>query len=95
MKKLLLALTLAFSPAVLAEADCYGSDTFKTCYDYNSGNEYTIQKYGNSTYMEGSNSQTGSEWSQESHTYGGTTIHEGTDKDGNSWSTTCFNGVCY
>ncbi|PXX97350.1 hypothetical protein CR157_11495 [Halomonas sp. LBP4] len=35
--------------------------------------------------MRGSNSRTGSRWSQRSNTIGGSTYHNGRDSQGNSW----------
>lgn len=90
--------TIAFATTILlastASATCYGSDAFKTCYDTQSGNSYTVNKLGNTTYMNGNNSNTGSSWSQESHTFGNTTQHYGRDSEGNNWNHTCFNGRC-
>jgi hypothetical protein len=42
-----------------ASAGCIGSGSFQTCND-NSGNSYTINRFGNSTTMNGYNAQTGS-----------------------------------
>ena len=50
-------------------ADCIGTDNFKTCYD-DSGNTYTVQKFGNSTYVNGQNPSTGSSWNQQSQRIG-------------------------
>jgi len=72
-----------------ASAGCYGSSTSYNCYDSQSGNSYNVQKYGNSTYMQGYNAGTGSSWSQNSTSFGNTTIHNRVDKRGRSWSTTC------
>ena len=69
-------------------ADCYGSGTFKNCYDRETGNNYTIQKYGNQTHMEGRNRSTGSRWSQDSTTIGNTTFHNGRAANGNRWNST-------
>lgn len=77
-----------------ASAMCVGSDTFATCSD-DSGNNYTVQRLGNTTYLQGNNYRTGSNWSQESNTIGSTTFHNGRDAQGNSWSSTCINGQCY
>lgn len=92
--KTILATTAAIAvSASTAFAGCIGGGALSTCYD-NSGNTYTIQRLGNSTYMQGHNSRTGSSWSQNSTTFGNTTIHNGQDADGDSWSTTCTNGWC-
>jgi hypothetical protein len=84
MKSILLAFALISSPMV-AEAACFGSGAFKSCYD-DSGNSYTIQKFGNTTAMQGYNSRTGSTWSQDSSTFGNTTITNGRSADGDSWN---------
>ncbi|WP_174863261.1 hypothetical protein [Comamonas jiangduensis] len=82
-----------FTAASSVHASCFGGDTYKTCTD-NSGNSYSVQKYGNSTYVQGMNAQ-GESWSQQSQTYGNTTYHNGTAKDGNSWNgtTSTFGGT--
>lgn len=88
MKRLLIAMTaavvLAFSTSAISNCTTFGSST--SCYDAQSGNSYNIQRYGNSTYMQGRNSSTGSSWNQNSHTYGNTTYHNGHSADGQSWS---------
>lgn len=90
-----LAITLAFSfVATPLYAACFGSESFQTCSD-SSGNNYTVQRYGNSTQMQGYNANTGSNWSQDSYSYGNSVQHHGRDSRGNSWSTNCFNGRCY
>lgn len=86
MKKLTLALTLIMLSSH-SLADCYGGSTFYSCYG-NNGNSYNIQKIGNTTYMDGYNSRTGSRWSQESTTYGNTTYTDGRSANGNSWNMT-------
>ncbi|MFQ2440558.1 hypothetical protein ACSZMF_14220 [Aeromonas caviae] len=80
-----IAALLFFSGA--ANADCIGSGSLKTCYD-DSGNTYTVQKFGNSTYVNGSNSRTGSRWNQDSQRIGNSTYTNGRDADGNSWNST-------
>ena len=87
MKKIALIIALAFS-ATSAQANCYGSDAFQTCYDAQSGNSYQIQRYGNTTQMQGRNPSTGSSWSQSSQSIGNMTIQRGRDSNGNSWNTT-------
>jgi hypothetical protein len=81
----LIASTLA-GAAAPAYAECFGSDAFSTCYD-DSGNAYTVQRFGNQTFMNGSNSRTGSTWSQNSMTMGHTSYHNGVT-NGNSWNMT-------
>src|SRR5690606_40219596 len=65
--KTIWALLLAFGLSATAQAACVGSPGFQTCTD-NSGNSYSVQRFGGSTYMQGRNSATGSNWSQQSHT---------------------------
>ncbi len=84
MKKLFLAVaTLAATP-LAAHAACFGSGNFQTCND-NSGNSYTVNRYGNSTHMNGMSAD-GDSWSQDSHRFGNTTVTDGIDADGNSWN---------
>ena len=88
MSVLMSALMLA-SPVVIqtATAACYGSSSYYTCND-SSGNSYSVQKYGNSTFMQGRNSRTGSSWSQNTQRYGGNSYTTGRSSNGNSWSST-------
>ena len=79
--------------ATTASAGCFGPPGYQTCNDA-SGNKYTVQRFGNTTIMNGNNARTGAQWNQQSQTFGNTTIHNGVDSDGNAWSTTCFNGRC-
>ncbi len=83
--KYFLAIALVFG-ASQSMAECFGSDSFQTCYD-GSGNSYTVNRYGNTTSTNGYNAQTGSTWSQQSHTYGNITQHNGAS-NGNSWNMT-------
>ena len=84
----MLAATLLLSSGV-AEAGCFGTAALSTCYD-GSGNSYTVNRLGNSTYVNGYNAQTGSSWSQNSQTYGNTTYTNGVT-NGNSWNSTQTN----
>lgn len=79
--------------ASTAGAACFGSSSFQTCND-SSGNSYTINRMGNTTMMQGNNYRTGSSWSQQSTTFGNTTMHSGRDASGDNWNTTCVNGYC-
>ena len=72
-----------FAPQV-SQAACFGGSTFQTCSDSN-GNNYTVQRYGNSTNMQGYSSSTGSNWSQNSQTYGNSTFTQG-NSNGRSWN---------
>jgi hypothetical protein len=76
---------LAFAIPTIAEASCFGSQSFQNCYD-GSGNQYTVQRFGNQTIVNGNNWNTGSSWSQRSTSYGNMTIHNGTAGNGNSWN---------
>ncbi len=69
-----------------ASADCYGTDTFKTCYD-DSGNTYTVQNMGNSTFVQGTNAQ-GESWTQDTYRTDSMSQTYGTDADGNLWNST-------
>ena len=75
MKKIALATIAAVTLASTASASCYSIGNYVSRSD---GNSYTT--IGNTTF--GSNSRTGSNWSQS--TIGGMTF--GTDSRGNSWS---------
>lgn len=96
MKKLLMIGLTLISVSSIAPAytysqnntQCYGSDIYKNCYDYNNGNQYTINRYGDTTQTYGYNANTGSNWSQTSRNYGNTTYQNGYDSDGNSWNQT-------
>lgn len=87
MKRLISAVIL--SSAILsgsAFATCYGAGSVRVCSD-SSGNNYTSQRIGNSTYTTGT-SRSGSSWSQDSTTIGSTTFHNGRAADGGSWNGT-------
>jgi hypothetical protein len=67
-------------------AQCVGSSSFSNCWD-NSGNSYTVQRFGNTTVVNGSASN-GNTWSQTSQTFGNTTYTNATSADGSSWNQT-------
>jgi hypothetical protein len=84
-----LAISLALGFGLIGtpvSATCFGSDAFSTCRD-DSGNSYTVRRFGNSTWMNGYNPETGSTWSQNSRTIGNTTYHNG-ETNGDSWNMT-------
>lgn len=91
--KISLSIVALIASASVASAGCFGTDSYYTCND-SSGNRYSVQKYGDTTYMRGNNYSTGSSWSQRSTSYGDMTTHTGRDADGNSWRSTCFAGKC-
>ncbi|WGY45219.1 hypothetical protein [Vibrio sp. ABG19] len=66
-----------------AWADCYGPESFQTCFD-DAGNSFTVQKYGNNTYVEGTDSD-GRTWNEDSYTSGSMTQTYGVDKNGGAW----------
>lgn len=71
-----------------AFSQCYGSDTSYTCYDSGSGNSYSVNRFGGTTYMQGSNARTGSNWSQTTTDQGFQSNSYGTGADGSTWSYT-------
>jgi|TARA_R100001143_G_scaffold25537_1_gene25789 hypothetical protein len=79
----IVALSLAAQSAV---AGCFGTGSFKSCTD-DSGNTYNVQKFGNTTHLDGYSTD-GSHWSQNSNTVGNTTYHDGYSADGDSWNGT-------
>lgn len=94
MKNTLIALSL-LTLTNQAFAGCIGTDDFYTCFDAPSGNSYSVNKLGDSTYMNGYNSNTGSTWSQNSHTFGDTTQIYGTASDGSYWNETITPNAVY
>lgn len=78
---------LALLVAGASNAACYGSGAYQTCTD-NAGNNYSVQRFGNTTQVQGTNAQTGSNWNQTTQTIGNTTFHNGTASDGASWNGT-------
>ncbi|WP_353433134.1 hypothetical protein [Polynucleobacter sp. MWH-UH23A] len=83
------------SAAAFANANCYGTANSYNCYDSQSGNSYNVQKYGNTTQMQGYNANTGNSWSQNSNTYGNQTYTQGTASNGNSWNQTTTPNAVY
>ncbi|CAN7258437.1 hypothetical protein LJR130_001052 [Variovorax sp. LjRoot130] len=103
MQKNLRSLAALLSLGVLslaAHATCIGSGSFQTCTDA-SGNTYNVQRFGNTTHVQGMNPSTSSNWNQTSTTIGNTTMHNGTAANGNMWNgtsqhiggTTFHNGI--
>ncbi|HCW18799.1 MAG TPA: hypothetical protein DHL02_12785 [Achromobacter sp.] len=87
MRKVLVAVSITLAHVAPAMAECMGTDALSTCFDDN-GNSYLVQRMGNMTFVDGTNPQTGSAWSQTSQTLGNMTIHNGTAADGNTWNST-------
>lgn len=83
LRLIVAAAAVAASPAV---AECYGGGSFRTCYDIQSGNTYSTTTTGSTSQTYGTNSRTGSTWSQDSISTGGYTTTTGRDSDGNTWN---------
>lgn len=84
MKKILTMIGLIVS--FNTNAACFGGDAFQQCSD-SSGNNYVINRYGNTTEITGSNQNTGSRWNETVQTYGNTTEIRG-NSNGRSWNET-------
>lgn len=84
MKNLIIIGLLAFSSSSFAA--CYGSENLYSCNDA-SGNSYSVNKFGNTTTVNGFNSRTGSSWNQNSNRLGDTTYINGT-ANGKAWNET-------
>ena len=85
MRRMFTTIALALA-APAAFAGCFGTGSFKTCMD-DRGNTYNVQRYGNTTHLDGYNSN-GSHWSQDSNTIGDTTYHNGYSAEGQNWNGT-------
>jgi hypothetical protein len=88
MKRIILLAAL-LGATLTANASCFGSGSMQTCTD-SSGNSYNVQRYGNTTSVQGYNANTGSTWSQTSNTYGNTTSTYGSAANGNTWNSTTY-----
>lgn len=89
MKLYAISAALLSAMSLPAHAQCVGSSSYYNCYDSSSGNSYTVQDYGGQTYMTGSNTRTGSSWSQQSYDLGGgMTSTYGRSSDGGNWNMT-------
>ena len=85
MLKSLTGALIVLGLAGTAHAGCVGTETYKTCTD-ESGNTYSVSKFGNTTNVQGYNPNTGRTWSQQSNKVGNSTFTTGQDADGNSWN---------
>lgn len=85
MKKIVISLAALLTTASVY-ANCFGSANMYTCNDA-SGNSYNVQKFGNTTNVQGYNSATGSSWNQSSNTLGNTTYINGST-NGRAWNET-------
>lgn len=70
-------------------AACFGSSNFYSCNDA-SGNNYTVNRFGNMTTMQGSNPYTGGQWNWTSNRFGNMTVTNGMT-NGRSWNETQTN----
>src|SRR5690606_33826989 len=82
------ALSLLLTLPAVAAAGCYGTDAYRTCYDYESGNSYSVTKFGDQTHVRGYTGRTGSSWSQSSQSIGNSTYIRGRAADGSAWNET-------
>ncbi|WP_143296305.1 hypothetical protein [Acetobacter okinawensis] len=69
----------------VARADCIGTSQFETCQDQN-GNDYTVNRIGGQTIVNGRNERTGNSWQENSNTIGNQTIINGKSSNGSSWN---------
>jgi hypothetical protein len=74
---------LAVSPV---QAACTGFGNMRTCTD-ESGNTYTVNRFGNTTTVQGSNPYTDSQWNQTTSTFGNRTTTNGMS-NGRPWNET-------
>lgn len=73
-----------FSHITPTRAACFGTPGYETCTD-SYGNQYTVNRFGNMTTMQGYNANTGSQWSQQSNTFGNMTQTYG-QTNGSPWN---------
>jgi hypothetical protein len=66
---------------------CTGTGAYRFCSDA-SGNAYTVNRLGSSTFVNGSNAQTGSTWSQSTQRIGSSSFTNGYNSQGQSWNAT-------
>lgn len=89
MRTLIIAAGTVLAAAFIhvgANAACFGRGTFATCND-NAGTSYTVNRFGNTTQMNGYNARTGSEWSETTRTMGNMTQYNGMT-NGQPWNMT-------
>ena len=87
MKIVCISAILAVFIGTSAQAGCFGSANMYSCSD-NQGNRYNVNRFGDMTTMNGSNSYNGSTWNQHSNTIGDTTYTNGRASNGQSWNAT-------
>ena len=87
MKAGIIIFTTCTLVAFNANAICTGFGNLRNCTD-NAGNNYTINKIGNTTNVTGNNYRTGSNWSANSQKIGNFTYTNGRAANGNTWNST-------
>jgi hypothetical protein len=100
MIRLLAALLTVGLGTTAANAACFGRGAFQTCYDAEGGNSYSVQRFGNATYMQGYNRNTDGQtnsrsWSPLTSYGGGGSAVYGSDSQGRGWSYVCGPHGCY
>ena len=90
MKNIVIATISVVLVTVAGQAfsQCYGSSSIYTCNDRQSGNSYNVQRYGNSTYMQGRNPRNGTTWNQQTNRWGNTSQTTGRASNGQYWNST-------
>jgi hypothetical protein len=89
LKRLALSLcvVVAACAAPAAFAQCSGSLSFQNCVD-ESGNNYTVQRYGNTAPIDGEDANADFTANHIAHTNGSTTFVSGMAADGSTWNET-------
>ena len=66
---------------------CTGTGAYRFCTDA-SGNSYSVNRIGSSTFVNGSNASTGSSWSQNTQRIGNSSFTNGYNSQGQAWNST-------
>lgn len=82
------AATALLATTAFAQSTCTGTGAYRTCTDLRSGNNYQVNRIGNTTNLNGYNAQTGSTWNATTTRVGNSSFTNGTNSDGNSWNST-------
>lgn len=77
---------LCFGVSVQAQT-CTGTGAYRFCTD-SSGNSYTVNRIGSSTFVNGTNATTGSTWSQNTQRIGNSSFTNGLNSQGQAWNST-------
>ena len=89
MKRLALGMCLLAGLVGGVHASCIGTSSYYSCSDA-SGNTYNVNKFGNTTIVNGYNANTGSSWNQNTYRSGNTSSTYGTAADGSSWNSQTY-----